>query len=58
MAEATVDFAEVTARLEAAPFQNRTAIEFFSNCLVGFVVSANRRFGLGPLGMTELSLED
>jgi len=30
MAEATVDFAALTARLEAAPFQNRTAIELFS----------------------------
>jgi len=29
-AEAAVDFAALTARLEAAPFQNKTEVEFLS----------------------------
>ncbi len=33
MAEATVDLSALTARLEAAPFQNRSAIEFLSKLL-------------------------
>jgi len=56
VAEATIDFVVLTARLEAAPFQDRTAIEFSANCSATEVASAQRVDFLSSLFTRRASL--